>query len=263
MADQFTILYIADIIGKPGLDVIRMFLPSLLKSHSVDLCIANGENGHNGIGLNESVARHYFDAGIDIITGGNHIWRHASYREYLDTSDRVLRPLNYPDSAPGKGYLIHKTSRDIPVGVINLQGRTFMYTIDCPFRTVETVIDRLKFTTKIIIIDFHAEATAEKAALGWFLDGKVSAVIGSHTHVQTADERILPYGTAFITDAGMTGPHDSVIGMDIDTSIKRFITQIPEKYRMAFANNRLNGVVLQIDPDSGRTSSIKRISLPE
>ncbi len=263
MADQFTLLYIADIIGKPGLDTVRLFLPSLLKSHSVDLCIANGENGHNGIGLTESIARQYFDMGINVITGGNHIWRNSGYRRYMDTSDRVLRPMNYPDSAPGKGALIYKTRRGMSAAVINLQGRTFMYTIDCPFRVVEPEIERLKFTTNIIIIDFHAEATAEKAALGWFLDGKVSAVIGSHTHVQTADERILPYGTAFISDAGMTGPHDSVIGMDIETSVKRFITQIPERYRMASSNNRLNGVVIKIDAENGRAKHIQRVSLPE
>ncbi|HNW58692.1 MAG TPA: TIGR00282 family metallophosphoesterase [bacterium] len=256
------ILFIADIVGKPGMDVVAGLLPGLKKSHNIDLCIANGENADGGNGLTETLARQLFALGVDVITGGNHTWGNAQFRIYLDNTQKALRPLNYPPQAPGRGSTVVMTSRQIPVGVLNLQGRTFMYPIDCPFRTGHEEVARLREKTPIILVDFHAEATAEKAALAWYLDGSVSAIIGTHTHVQTADERILPKGTAFITDVGMTGPHDSVIGMDAQVAIKRFTTILPEKYRMASANIRLNGALIEVDVASGRARKISRINVP-
>lgn len=258
---SLSILFIADIIGQPGFDIAAALLPSIKKSHHIDLCIANGENADKGNGITESQARQFFGIGIDIITGGNHTWSHFPFRHYLDTSKRVLRPFNYPD-APGVGSTLFMAGDGIPVGILNLQGRTFMYPIDCPFTKGDEEILRLRERTKIIFIDFHAEATAEKMAFAWYVDGKASAVIGTHTHVQTADERILPMGTAYITDAGMTGPFDSVIGMDTHVAIKRFLTLLPEKYRIATTNNRLNGVVIDIDIASGKANSILRLNLP-
>ncbi len=256
------ILFIADIVGKPGLDIVTALLPGLKKTHAVDLCVANGENMDGGNGLTEQLAKQLFTLGVDVITGGNHSWGNAAFRQYLNTSQRVLRPLNYPSEAPGSGYVIVPTARGIPVAVLNLQGRTFMYAIDCPFRVGHDAVQRLREKTAIIVVDFHAEATAEKAALGWYLDGQISALIGTHTHVQTADERIFPKGTAFITDAGMTGPHDSVIGMDAQVAIKRFTTVLPEKYRIASSNLRLNACVVQIDAQTGRAVKITRLNLP-
>ena len=264
MSDKnlLTILFIADIVGKPGLDIITALLPNLKKQYRVDLCIANGENGYNGRGLTEQIVRKYMNAGIDIVTGGNHSWNFAEFRRYLDTATKVLRPLNYPDETPGKGALVYTTQSGHQVGIINLQGRTFMSPIDCPFKKCLYEIERIKQKTNIIFVDFHAEATAEKIALAWYLDGKISALVGTHTHVQTADERILPGGTAYISDAGMTGPFDSVIGMDVNVAIKRFVTQLPEKYRMATSNIRMNAVVVEINTSNGRAKSIKRINLP-
>jgi 2',3'-cyclic-nucleotide 2'-phosphodiesterase len=260
--EEISILFIADIVGKPGYDAIASFLPSLLTKYRVDICIANGENGANGNGLSIDVARKYFDLGIDVITGGNHSWMFADFRRYLDTSNKALRPFNYPPDAPGNGSTLFKTKRGHVIAVLNLQGRTFMYPIDCPFRTGLEEVERLKQNTKIIFVDMHAEATAEKIALGWYLDGHVSALVGTHTHVQTADERILPKGTAFISDAGMTGSFDSVIGLETDVAIKRFVTQIPERYKTATSNNRVNGVVIKADVNTGRAKSIERINLP-
>lgn len=260
--EEVSILFIADIVGKPGYTALASFLPSLLTKYRVDVCVANGENGANGNGLTEDVARKYYDLGIDIITGGNHSWMFADFRRYLDTSNKVLRPLNYPSSAPGSGSTLFKTKRGHVVSVLNLQGRTFMYPIDCPFRTGLEEVERLLQSTKIIFVDIHAEATAEKIALGWYLDGRVSAVVGTHTHVQTADERILPKGTAYISDAGMTGANDSVIGLETSVAIKRFVTQIPERYKLATSNNRVNGVAIKVDAHTGRANSIERINLP-
>ena len=260
--NAINILFIADIVGKPGMDVVAGLLPGLKKNHNIDLCIANGENVDGGNGLTEALARQLLSLGVDVITGGNHSWGNAQFRQYLDSGQRVLRPLNYPPEAPGRGSIIVMTQRQIPVAVLNLQGRTFMYSIDCPFRTGHEEVARLRDKTPIILVDFHAEATAEKAALAWYLDGSISALIGTHTHVQTADERIMPKGTAFITDVGMTGPHDSVIGMDPQVAIKRFTMVLPEKYRMATSNVRLNGALIEIEVQTGRALKISRINVP-
>jgi len=256
------ILFIADIVGRPGLDITERLLPGLKKQYSIDMCIANGENGASGRGLTSALVRQYTNIGIDVISSGNHIWDNHGFRKELNSVTNVLRPLNYPPTTPGKGSIVSQSSRGIPIAVLNLQGRTFMTAIDCPFRTGLKEIERLQQKTKIIFVDFHAEATAEKMAMGWYLDGKVSAVIGTHTHVQTADERILPLGTAYVTDVGMTGPHDSVIGLDTGIAIKRFLHQIPIKYQIGSSNTRFCGVVVGITPETGKAEFIKRINLP-
>jgi len=256
------ILFIADIVGKPGFELVKEKLPGLKKEYEIDVCIANGENGKDGKGTTEAEVKQYFNCGIDIITGGNHSWNFASFRRYMDKSKRVLRPYNYPKEAPGFGAATVMTKKGDAVGVINLQGRTFMYPIDCPFKRSLEAIYELKQQTSIIIVDFHAEASAEKMALGWYLDGKVSAVIGTHTHVQTCDEKILPKGTAYITDAGMTGPYHSVIGFDPHDAINRFITQIPQHYHVASGSSQFCGVVVQVSKQDGRAKKIIRLFIP-
>jgi metallophosphoesterase (TIGR00282 family) len=256
------ILFIADIVGLPGYEVTLSHIQDIQKKHNIRLSIANGENGASGKGLTAQIAQSYFDMGIDVITSGNHIWNRDKFFPVLDENPRILRPLNYPPGCPGHGSCIVRVARDYRIGVINLQGRSFMYSIDCPFLSVDNEIQRLnKEGVRMIIIDFHAEATAEKIALGWYLDGRVSAVIGSHTHVQTADERILPHGTAYITDAGMTGPFDSVIGMEKQAAIRRFLTQIPVRYKIAQKDPKLCGVILSINANSGKSLSISRFQI--
>jgi hypothetical protein len=264
MNDQnlVTVLFIADIFGKPGLDLTTNLLPALKERYQPDLVIANGENGAEGKGLTEKIAQQYFELGIHVVTGGNHIWENAGIYKLWPQEHRVLRPANYPPPNPGRGYIVAETVRGAAVAVINLQGRTFMYPIECPFRTADEILRHISRRTKIIIIDFHAEATAEKMALAWYLDGRVSAVIGTHTHVPTADERILPRGTAYITDAGMTGPFDSVIGMKKDIAIKRFLRQVPFRFEPAEENVRFCGLVIKIDSDSGKAKNIERVFLP-
>ena len=256
------ILFIGDIVGDPGLDIVRMWLPSLQKKYRTDLIIANGENAADGKGCTEREAKILFELGVSVITGGNHTWDKHQSQDYLKKDPRALRPLNYPKGTFGNGYYIADTTKG-KVAVINLQGRSYMSPIDCPFRAAEWVIAKIKNETKMIFIDFHAEATAEKLALGQFLDGKVSAIVGTHTHVQTADERILKGGTAYITDVGMTGPYDSVIGMKTDAAINRFLYQTPQKYQTATDNVHLTGVFLKVDSETGKTISIERLFIPD
>jgi len=256
---EINVLFIADIIGKPGLNIVKHHLPSLKKKYNIDLCIANGENGAGGKGLTEAIANEYFYLGINVITSGNHIFDKSKLHKFLNENKAILRPLNYPPSNDGRGSLIVNLEENIKVAIINAQGRTFMYSIDCPFRTISEEINRLTTTTPIIIVDFHAEATAEKVAMGWYLNGKVSAVIGTHTHVQTADERILNKGTAYITDAGMTGPYDSVIGLKKEIALDRFIKQIPLRYEIADTDVHFCGILLKIDCKTGKAKTIERI----
>jgi len=257
------ILYIADIVGEAGYKVALTHISDIQKKYSIDLTIANGENAASGRGLTKKIAESLFDLGIDVITSGNHIWHREKFFPMLNEHPYILRPLNYPPNCPGHGSCIIKVDQNYQFGIINLQGRSFMYPIDCPFRSADSEIKRLKnIGVNGIIVDFHAEATAEKVALGWYLDGRVSAVIGSHTHVQTADERILPGGTAYISDAGMTGSFDSVIGMDIEVSIRRFLTQLPVHYKVASGNSKFCGVIISIDGNSGKARSISRFQLP-
>lgn len=259
---NINILFIGDIIGNPGMDIIQMYLPSLQKKYRSDIIIANGENVSDGKGCTEKEAKVLFDLGVDVITGGNHTWDKHQSQDYLKKEPRSLRPLNYPKGTIGNGYYIidHHKSK---VAVINLQGRAYMATIDCPFRTADWIINKLNQETKVFIIDFHAEATAEKIALANYLDGKVSAVIGTHTHIQTSDDRILAKGTGYITDCGMTGPYDSVIGMKTDAAINRFLYQTPQKYQTATDNVHLCGLFLKVDSSTGKTVEIERIFLPE
>ena len=260
--NPINVLFIADIVGMPGYRVTASCIQDIQKEHDVQLVIANGENGAAGKGLTAKIAESFFDLGIDVITSGNHIWDRQQFYPTLDKSGRILRPLNYPANCPGQGSCVVGLANGFKVGVINLQGRSFMYTIDCPFRVADREIERMnREGIKNIIVDFHAEATAEKIALGWYLDGRVSGVIGTHTHVQTADERVLPGGTAYITDAGMTGPFDSVIGMEKETAIQRFLTQRPLHYKMGEGDPKFCGVVFSIDGASGKALSILRFQL--
>lgn len=259
MSKPFNILFVADIVGKPGQDALSTFIDELKREHQIDFVIANGENAASGKGLSRRIANEFFDMGVDVITSGNHIWHRDKFYPQLDEYDNLLRPLNYPLQCPGHGScLVNKNQ--IRVGVINLQGRSFMYPIRCPFKTIKAEIKHLKSQgAKIIFVDFHAEATAEKRALAWHIDGEVSALVGTHTHVQTADESVSLNGTAYITDAGMTGPFDSVIGMEKQVAIQRFLTQMPVQYKMATEDVRLNGVVVSLDAATGRALHISRI----
>ncbi|MFA7287858.1 MAG: TIGR00282 family metallophosphoesterase [Melioribacteraceae bacterium] len=259
---NLNILFVGDVVGKPGLDMVQTWLPSLIKKYRADFVIVNGENAADGKGLTEKEAKILFDLGVHVITGGNHTWDKHQSQEYLKVEPRALRPFNYPRGTHGNGYFII-TKDKYKLAVLNLQGRAFMAPIDCPFRSAEWVISKIRQETKNIFIDFHAEATAEKLALAFFLDGKVSAVVGTHTHTQTADERILPKGTAFITDSGMTGPYESVIGMKADAAINRFLYQTPQKYQTATDDPHLCGVYVKIDSDSGLANYIERIILPD
>ncbi|HHL73123.1 MAG TPA: TIGR00282 family metallophosphoesterase [Bacteroidetes bacterium] len=263
-SDAVRILFIADIVGQPGMDAVKTLLPGIQKEHRIDFTIANGENANAGRGITEKQARVLFGLGVDLITGGNHTWENWQSKQLFANEERVLRPANYPDENPGKGYFTATLNDDTKISVLNIQGRTFMYPLFCPFRKADELIPKLKKESRIIFVDFHAEATAEKIALGWYLNGRVSAVVGTHTHVQTADERILPDGgTAYITDAGMTGAHDSVIGMSTKKALHRFLKQTPAKFEVAEKNMRINGVVVTIDKESGKAISIERVAKPE
>ena len=255
------ILFVADIFAQAGRRAASAQIPALIRQRQVDLVIANGENAAGGFGLTENIVRKLHNYGADVITTGNHVWDRKDFVGYLQRSDRILRPLNYPVEAAGTGSTVVHSGQGIPVGVISLQGRTSMPSIDCPFHAGRAEAERLKRTTPIIFIDFHAEATAEKMALGWYLDGLVSAVIGTHTHVQTADERILPRGTAYLTDAGMTGPHDSVIGVRHEIAIQRFLTQVPIRFKPAEKNVKFCGALIDVDPQTGRASAIERLQI--
>lgn len=247
-------------VGKAGRCAIEKLVPTLLNTNSIDVCIANGENAAGGTGITRKISNQLFSSGIDIITSGNHIWSNKDILSALDTDERILRPANYPDGVKGIGSTTFKSKKGYIIGITNLMGRIFMSPLDCPFKVAEKEIKKLKKKTMVNIIDFHAEATSEKMALGRYLDGKVTAVIGTHTHVQTADEKIFPRGTAYITDAGMTGPHDSIIGVKKDSVFQRFLTQVPIRLEAASDDIRLHGVIIEADYDSGRALSIERIS---
>jgi hypothetical protein len=255
------ILFIGDIIGKPGRRAVKEVLTSLISSREIDLVIANCENAAAGFGITRDIVEELYDAHIDILTSGNHIWDKKEVLGFIEDYETLLRPANYPATVPGKGSVLMPTAAGDYVGVLNLAGRIFMAPIDCPFVAAKKEIARLKTKTNVIIVDIHAEATSEKKALGWYLDGEVSAVLGTHTHVQTADNEVLPGGTAYISDVGMTGPFDSVIGIKKETIIERFLTQIPNKFDVAKNDVRLQGVLMDIDAQSGRASAIERISV--
>lgn len=253
------ILFIGDIVGSPGREAINKLLPELKKEYRLDFVIANAENAAGGSGITPRVADELFNAGVDVLTSGDHIWKKREVFELIDKDGRILRPVNFPQGAPGQGKNVFKTKAGLRVGVVNVQGRVFMEALECPFKTTREAQEVLSKDTQIIIVDIHAEATSEKVALGWYLDGLASAVLGTHTHIQTADERILPQGTAYITDVGMTGPLDSVIGRKIEDVLERFVTSIPTRFEVAKENIQLQGVVLDIDENTGKARAIVRI----
>ncbi|HEY6838747.1 MAG TPA: TIGR00282 family metallophosphoesterase [Geobacteraceae bacterium] len=255
------ILFIGDIIGKPGRQVVSRELHRLVDRHRADLVIANGENAAGGFGLTEETAKELFNCGIHFLTSGNHIWDKKDAYEFITREERLVRPANYPSGTPGQGSRVVKTAGGVKVAVLNLEGRVFMNNLECPFRTADRELALLRQETPIVFVDFHAEATSEKVSLGWYLDGRASAVIGTHTHVQTADERVLPGGTAYLSDAGMTGGFDSVIGMRREEAIAKFMTLLPTKFEAAKNRLGLNGVVVEVDEESGRALGIERINL--
>ena len=255
-----TILFIGDIVGRPGRDLVQKGLRAVVEHYDVDFTIANAENAAAGFGLTRDIGETLLDWGIDVMTSGNHIWDKKEVLEYIPGEPRLLRPANYPAGVPGRGSCVAQTRDGRSVGVINVMGRVFMAPLDDPFAVALREIDAVRHRARIIIVDVHAEATSEKIAMGWHLDGRVTAVIGTHTHVQTADERILPGGTAYLTDAGMTGPHDSIIGMEKEPSLARFLNGMPAKFEPAAGNPRLNGAVIEADDKTGRATKITRIS---
>jgi metallophosphoesterase (TIGR00282 family) len=255
------LLFIGDIVGRPGRDLVRRGLAAIVAHHEIDLVIANVENAAAGFGVTPDIAEELFECGVQVMTGGNHTWDKKEILPYFDQQPRLIRPANFPVGAPGRGVYVASTRGSVPVAVINVMGRVFMTAIDDPFRVVEAEIDAIRQDARIVFVDFHAEATSEKVAMGWHLDGRATAVVGTHTHVQTADERVLPRGTAYITDVGMTGPHDSVIGVDKSAILTRFLTGRPQRFETATENPRLNGVIVAADEATGRAGSIVRLSL--
>lgn len=256
------ILFIGDIVGKPGRQAIRGLLEKIIGDHRVEFTIANGENAAGGMGITPPIAIEILDQGVDVLTSGNHIWAKKEIIPFLNEESRILRPANYPSQVPGRGSGIFQLDSGEKIGVINLEGRVFMKHLDCPFRVGEREIAILMEQTHIIIVDFHAEATSEKMAMGWFLNGKATALLGTHTHVQTSDEKILSEGTAYITDVGMTGPLDSVIGIRKQIALDRLLTQIPWKFEVATEKIELQGVIIEVDSRSGKSQNIQRIRVP-
>jgi 2',3'-cyclic-nucleotide 2'-phosphodiesterase len=258
------LLFFGDIVGRPGRDLVRRHLRALAAHHGADLVIANGENAAGGAGITRENMLEILAAGVDVITTGNHVWDKRETLEFIGNEPRLLRPANYPAGTPGAGSCVVAAANGIRVGVINVMGRVFLHAIDDPFRVAERELERVTADgARIVFVDIHAETTSEKIALSYFLDGRVAAVIGTHTHVQTADERILPGGTACLTDAGMTGAHDGVIGIDKDAIIARFMSGLPGRFENATGDPRLNGAVITVDASSGRATGISRISLSE
>lgn len=251
-----------DVVGSPGRNALKALLPELLNKEKIDFCIVNAENAAGGSGITPDLARDLFGYGIDVITTGDHVWKRKEIFEVIDAEPCLLRPANYPPDSPGQGSVVRRARSGAMVGVINIIGRVFMDSQACPFRAAEEEIKKIKKQTPIIFVDMHAEATSEKIAMGWHLDGHASCVFGTHTHVQTADERILPNGTAYITDLGMTGPHDSVIGREKDKVIRRFITYLPSRFAVASGDVRVCGILGEVDDKSGKALTIKRIAYP-
>jgi 2',3'-cyclic-nucleotide 2'-phosphodiesterase len=257
------ILFISDIVGDPGRRAVKQHIGSLKREHNVSFVAANGENAAGGFGITPKIADELFSMGVDVMTTGNHIWDKKEIIEHIDREERLLRPANFPPGVPGSGSVVVEAG-GVKVGVLNLMGRVFIANLDCPFRRAREEVRALKEKgAKVILVDFHAEATSEKAAMAHFLDGTVTALLGTHTHVQTADERILPKGTAFMTDVGMTGPHDSVIGVTAEIAIERFLLQMPKRFDTAKGPATLQAVLISADIETGRATRIQRISLDE
>jgi metallophosphoesterase (TIGR00282 family) len=254
------LLFIGDIVGRPGRDVVRLGVRPVVERHRIDVVIANGENAAAGFGITREIGDEILDCGVDVLTSGNHVWDRKEAVDYIGAEARLLRPANYPAGVPGRGSYLTRLPDGRAVGVVNVMGRVFMANLDDPFAVVLREIEALAAKTRIILVDFHAEATSEKSAMGWHLDGKVTAVVGTHTHVQTADERILPKGTAYLTDVGMTGPHDSIIGVAIEPALRRFLDAMPARFETATGNPRLNAVVIEADERTGVAVRIERLN---
>jgi 2',3'-cyclic-nucleotide 2'-phosphodiesterase len=255
------IMFIGDIMGSPGRMAISELLPPIISKKKIDFVIANCENVAAGFGVTKKIVEELYKARIDVLTSGNHIWNKKEVLDFIGDTEKLLRPANYPATTPGSGTVLVTLPTGESVGVLNLAGRIFMQPIDCPFVSAKNKVAELRKKTNIIIVDIHAEATSEKKALGWYLDGEVSAVLGTHTHVQTADEMILPQGTAYISDVGMTGPFDSVIGIKKEAIIERFLTQMPNRFEVARDDVRMQGVIMNIDSATGKAISIERVSI--
>lgn len=255
------LLFIGDLIGRPGRELVRRGLPALIARHQIDLVIANGENAAAGFGITPDIAEELFAIGVDVLTGGNHTWDKKEIFPYFADQPRIIRPANFPPGAPGRGVYIARARRGIPVAVVNVMGRVFMTALDDPFKVALEEVEAARREVPVVFVDFHAEATSEKTAMGWYLDGRATAVVGTHTHVQTADERVLPQGTAYITDVGMTGAHDSVIGVERGAILQRFLTGLPQRFETATENPRLNAVVVAADEVTGRATAIERLNL--
>lgn len=254
------ILFIGDIVGSPGREAVKKLLPALKDEHSLDFVIANAENAAGGSGITPRVSQELFDSGVSVITSGDHIWKKSDVFEIIDKDERILRPINFPAGAPGRGFGIFTAENGNKVGVVNVQGRVFMDgLLECPFKASRQAVETLSKETRIIIVDMHAEATSEKVALGWYLQDLASCVLGTHTHIQTADEKILPPGCAYITDVGMTGPYDSVIGRRVEDVLKRFLTAVPARFEVASDNVQLHGALVDIDDKTGKAKSITRV----
>jgi metallophosphoesterase (TIGR00282 family) len=253
-------LFLGDIVGRPGRELVRKGLSSLIRHFEVDLVVANAENAAAGRGITREIGDHLLDWGVDVMTSGNHIWAQREALDYIGAEARLLRPANFPAGVPGNGSYLARTGNGRPVGVVNVMGRVFMQDLDDPFSRAMEEIEKLRGRTRVILVDMHAEATSEKMAMGWYLDGKVTAVVGTHTHVQTADEQILPGGTAYLTDAGMTGPHDGVIGVEKTAVIDKFLRGMPVRMETAAGNPRLNGILIAADETTGKATSVQRLS---
>lgn len=257
------ILAVADIVGKPGRRILERELSCLQREEDIGFTIVNGENAAAGRGINREIKDNILNLGVDVITMGNHVWDNKDIMGFVDDEPRLIRPANYPPGCPGQGYHIYTAGFNQRVAVINLSGRVFMPPLDCPFQRVDEILKEIGTSADIILIDFHAEASSEKTAFAAYVDGRVSAVFGTHTHVQTSDERILPGGTAYITDLGMTGPIDSIIGMEKEGVLKRFTTGMPARFEVAGGPARMEGMILSLDDEDFRVRSIRRFSLKE
>jgi hypothetical protein len=257
------LLFIGDIVGKPGREIVRKAVRPLVDALDIDLVVANAENAAAGFGITRDIGDALLECGVGVLTSGNHIWDKKEAIDYIARESRLLRPANYPAGVPGRGSVLARTRAGQAVGIVNVMGRVHMQPIDNPFTVVLDEIQALRGRARVILVDMHCEATSEKVAMGWHLDGRVTAVVGTHTHVQTADERILPGGTAYLTDAGMTGPHDSIIGMEREPSLARFLNGMPSRFEPATGNVRLNGALIDADESTGRATHIERISLSE
>lgn len=254
------VLMIGDIVGRPGRKVVRDRLKAYRHKYNLDFVLANGENAAGGVGLTKEVAEDLYSSGIDFLTMGNHTWDKKEIFTFIDHEPNIVRPANYPPGTPGRGSAVARLGKSrLKIGILNLSGRVFLASLDCPFRVADELIKELKSETNLIIVDFHAEATSEKIAMGFYLDGRVSAVLGTHTHVQTSDERILPAGTAYITDVGMTGPRDSVLGVQTDLVIRKFISQLPVRFEVAEGIAQFNAVLMELDENTGKAIKIERI----